>query len=74
MIGTSIYITNELAIKVGELAKSHPNTTVAIAHDDDYPEQEWLVKLDAGWGDSTYVVNDETGEYRPAGMGEGNKL
>lgn len=75
MIGTKITITDELARTVGKLTAEQPTSTaVTIAWDDDYPEREWLVHFDAGYGTTTYVVDDQTGDSRLAGMGEGRKL
>lgn len=65
-----ITITSRLAKSIGQLASKHPNTSVTIAYHDDYPVEEWLVTFDIGWGSLTYVVNDETGAHRAAGMGE----
>lgn len=74
MITVRATITPDLAITVGELAREHSDCAVTIAYDDEYPEQEWLVQFDRGYGQITYVVDDETGEHRLAGMGEGRKL
>ena len=68
---TRITITDDLAKTVGRLAADHPNTAVTIAYDgDNYPEEEWLVTFDAGYGTCTYVVDDQTGEHRLAGLGD----
>jgi hypothetical protein len=70
MISSTLTITPELAIAAGKLAAEHPNASVTIAYDDERAEQLWLVMLDAGYGQMTYVVNDENGSTYPAGLGD----
>jgi hypothetical protein len=73
VITTRITITDDLARAVGRIASKHPNTAVTIAYDDDLPEQEWIVECDAGYGTLAYIVDDQTGARRLAGLGQGIK-
>lgn len=77
MITTRIAITSDLVLAMARLINENPSYKdcgVLIGHDEDYGEQEWLVQFDAGYGSTTFVVDDETGESRLAGLGEGRKF
>lgn len=76
MRGQAVTITAKLARTVAEILATEPpfvreaDPAVTIAWHCTHDVEEWLVTFDAGYGTLTYLINDETGAYQLAPMGE----
>jgi hypothetical protein len=76
MVGTRITVTSALVRGIAKLMASErhfetePDPAVTIAWHSTHDRDEWLVTFEVGYGSVTYVINDETGEYQIAALGE----
>lgn len=76
MHGQRVTITTDLLQAIAKLMATEPQfvneprPAITIAWHCTHGQTQWLVTFEVGYGSTTYVVDDETGKYWLAGLGE----